>query len=184
MGKWQKYWSNKGHLTKPRVENFQCFDCSDCYDKGNALLIEGKEISIQGCRLQFSIPQVSVLYPDKNTAFKYEIPVVTTKCNYGGNRHWFLCPIPKCNRRSKKLYFHSTGIFACRKCFKLAYTSQNRSKLDRIIDKKWNLIHRLGSSSSIPIRPKKMHHTTFDKIQNEIERLDTLATFGIAAVCR
>ena len=62
----------------------------------------------------------------------------------------------------------------------LAYTSQNRSKLDRIIDKKWDLIDKLGGNSDdITQKPLGMHHKTFWRMQEEIWRLNELAEQGI-----
>lgn len=73
------------------------------------------------------------------------------------------------------------GIFICRKCLNLAYYTQNRSKLDRIIDKKWNLIRKCrGDSEWTQQKPKGMHQKTFDRIQDEICRLDELTTQNIA----
>ena len=60
----------------------------------------------------------------------------------------------------RKLYLTRQGYFFCRKCLDLAYVTQNRSRLDRIIDKKWELIHKLGGESSFVSdsqKPKGMH---------------------------
>jgi len=57
----------------------------------------------------------------------YNISLVTTPCNYGGKRYWFVCPLCKkeycCRRRVGVLY--SIGKwFGCRHCGKIAYQSQ------------------------------------------------------------
>jgi hypothetical protein len=176
MGRWWNYWRNKGHCTKKRVESYQYLDCSWCYDKGNIPLVEGAEIAFCGCKLTFSSSYILASPPYEYTHCRYKIPVVATECNYGSKRHWFLCPLPTCHRRRKKLYFHPLGFFACRKCLKLAYVSQNRNSLDRIIDKKWHLIRKLGGDSDIIAqKPKRMHCETFNRIQEEIWRLNELA---------
>lgn len=62
--------------------------------------------------------------------FDYKIPLTTTPCNFGGNRHWFICPWYKmgvyCGRRVGVLYL-SGGYFACRHCNELTYESCNRT---------------------------------------------------------
>lgn len=63
----------------------------------------------------------------------------------------------------------------------IAYRTQNRCSLDRTIDKKWDLIEKFGGDSVYSmVKPPKMHKKTFAKIQKEVNRLDSLATLGIA----
>jgi hypothetical protein len=48
------------------------------------------------------------------------IGLTTTKCNYGGERVWFLCPT--CNKRVGTLYRKPlSDIFLCRHCLDLTY---------------------------------------------------------------
>ncbi len=47
-------------------------------------------------------------------------------CGYGGFRYWFLCPA--CEKRYRILYMKDGLI--CRKCGKLTYASQQRTKTD------------------------------------------------------
>lgn len=59
----------------------------------------------------------------------FKIPLVTTRCNYGGERYWFLCPLSKngvyCGRRVGVLF--SVGKwYGCRHCGEIAYSSQMR----------------------------------------------------------
>lgn len=62
--------------------------------------------------------------------FDYKIPLVTTSCNYGGARFWFICPWYKsgvyCGRRVGVLY-KDGDYFACRHCYNLTYASRNLS---------------------------------------------------------
>jgi len=68
---------------------------------------------------------------DRNTGekkdFDYKIPLVTTPCQYGGKRYWFICPWSKngiyCGRRVGKLYKNG-DYFACRHCHNLTYDSR------------------------------------------------------------
>jgi len=153
MGKWWYYWRNKGHQTKSRVEHFRCLDCSECYDKRKYPFEEGEDVWFYGWHLNLFESHALATLSSQGKKSRYLIPVVATNCHYGGQRHWFLCPHPSCKRRSKKLYLCSGGgLFLCRKCLKLAYTTQNRSEADRIIDKKWHLIRKYGGDSEWTIQ--------------------------------
>jgi hypothetical protein len=55
------------------------------------------------------------------------ITLVTTPCNFGGNRKWFKCP--ECFQKALVLY--GGTFFRCRKCHGLIHPSVNESKLDR-----------------------------------------------------
>ena len=61
-----------------------------------------------------------------------------TPCHYGGERLWFLCP--RCNRRVGVLCAYDVH-FLCRHCYQLPYSSQQESRIDRIISQK----HKLGA---------------------------------------
>lgn len=181
MGKWRRYWQKKGHQTKNRVEHFRSLDCSQLYDNRTYSLQEGEDAWFHGWHLNLFNSHTLATLSHERQETRYPIPVVTTHCNYGGQRHWFLCPFPSCQRRSKKLYFCNQGLFLCRKCLHLAYTTQNRSEADRIIDKKWHLIRKYGGDSEWTMKkPKGMHQKTFDQIRNEVCRLDEMATLKIA----
>jgi hypothetical protein len=63
----------------------------------------------------------------------YPVSMVTTPCQFGGSRWWWLCPAA--GRRVGKLYlpnggarFLSRGLGA----YHLAYTSQRRGRVDRL----------------------------------------------------
>jgi hypothetical protein len=62
---------------------------------------------------------------------RYKIPLVTTSCNYGGKRYWFLCNLYKsrqyCGRRVGVIYSISKW-FGCRYCAEVAYEAQFGSK--------------------------------------------------------
>jgi hypothetical protein len=179
MSRWWCYWRKKGHMPKRIVESYHSIDSSKLY-----AFKEGEELTVHGCKIKL-FSSYSLFSLPSESEYRYRISAVTTPCNYGGHRHWFLCPIPKCKRRSKKIYLFSEGVFICRKCLKLAYSTQNRSKLDRIIDKKWALIRKLGADSDCILdnqKPKGMHWNTFEKIRSEIASLDEQAVFGIATM--
>ena len=66
----------------------------------------------------------------------YPVDLVSTPCNYGGRRWWFICTASKngvyCGRRVGKLCLGSGGkYFACRHCYNLTYEScKDSHKLD------------------------------------------------------
>ncbi|NDK09558.1 hypothetical protein GW846_02165 [Candidatus Gracilibacteria bacterium] len=59
-------------------------------------------------------------------SFDYKISLVSTLCNYGGVRWWFLCPCKE--NRCSILYLQGNGIFASRKTLNLCYDDQKKSK--------------------------------------------------------
>lgn len=74
-------------------------------------------------RLNYTITRRSS--GEKND-FDYNVLIVTTPCNFGGKRYWFICPASGCGRRVAKLY-QGQDIFACRHCYNLTYTSRNEN---------------------------------------------------------
>lgn len=119
----------------------------------------------QYLRIQYS-------FTDSGQEFDYKIKLSTSKPHYGGKRYWFLCPVT--SKRVSKLYLiPSDGRFLSRHVYKINYASQMRGYIDRQIDKKWKILRKTDGSNH-PIRPKGMHHNTFDKILDkywEQERL-------------
>lgn len=61
----------------------------------------------------------------------YKARIVSTACNYGGKRWWFICPLVvngiPCNRRVGVLYLAGGKYFGCRHCYNLTYTSCKES---------------------------------------------------------
>jgi hypothetical protein len=77
---------------------------------------------------------------DDKTDFDYTIPLVSTPCNYGGIRYWFICPLEAngrpCNRRVAKLFLPPGGrYFGCRHCYNLTYKCQkeHNKKVDFLL---------------------------------------------------
>lgn len=73
-------------------------------------------------------------YDGEKNDINYKVKVVTTKCNYGGERFWFICPLQKkgipCGRRIRVLY-QGQDYFGCRHCYDLTYKSRNQTKTYR-----------------------------------------------------
>jgi len=63
----------------------------------------------------------------------YKISVVSTPCNYGGERWWYICPLTvngrNCRRRCRIIYMPpGEEYFGCRKCYELSYESRQRHR--------------------------------------------------------
>lgn len=108
------------------------------------------------------------------------VPVVWTRCNYGGRRAWWLCP--GCARRVAILYL-AGHVFACRHCYRLCYGSQLEKQNDRWLRAAWKIRRRLGQRGGghfdpMPEKPKRMHWETYARLClrcEEIEALDLMA---------
>jgi hypothetical protein len=112
------------------------------------------------------------------------VPILRTACHLGGQRAWFRCTVhfggKHCGRRAAILY--SAGdLFACRRCYGLAYMSQRESRTSRSISRAQKIRTLLGSSpnlsGSFPPKPPRMHWRTYDRLRTRGEAADELA-FG------
>ena len=82
---------------------------------------------IGGGYARFNYTQTSSFSGEK-TDLDYQVQLVTTPCNFGGKRYWFICPLvvnwQACNRRVSKLYLPpGARYFGCRTCHNLTYRS-------------------------------------------------------------
>jgi hypothetical protein len=114
------------------------------------------------------------------------VGVVWTPCRFGGERPWLVCSVASngvyCGRRVIKLY--SAGrLFACRHCYRLAYTSQQESAHQRGLSKSQKIRMRLGGSASMldefPEKPKGMHWRTFDRLCRKHDEAEERSTVGL-----
>lgn len=101
-----------------------------------------------------------------------KINIQRTKCNFGGERLWFLCPI--CERKFAKLY--NTGLkFYCRRCLDLVYKTQSLSSMRRKRMKAEKIREKLknykGISSYI-FKPNGMHSSKYERLYREVIRLE------------
>jgi len=101
------------------------------------------------------------------------IPVVWTRCHFGGGRPWFKCM--RCNRRVGKLY-NSGASLNCRECMDLRYASQRRGAKSRRYLQALKLRLRLNGIASLtepfPKRPKRMHRKTYRRLCERAELLE------------
>ncbi len=104
---------------------------------------------------------------------QYHVRIVRTPCNLGGRRAWFICPAVGCGRRVAILY--GGGIFACRRCYQLAYASSREDAGDRATRRADRLRARLGWEPGILNgeggKPKWMRWRTFERLAAEHDQL-------------
>jgi hypothetical protein len=117
-------------------------------------------------------------YDEEPRHLDYPVAIVRTPCHYGGMRPWFRCP--RCQSRRAVLYgIAGDGRFGCRYCMRLAYSSEAESVGDRITRRLHKLEARIGEDGE---KPKWMRLKTFDRICDELQRLDN--QWGVAVLGR
>lgn len=110
-------------------------------------------------------------YNYRGKSYSYNITLSRTACNYGGYRHWFLCP--SCSKRTSVLYCVHT--YVCRHCTGANYGSQLKQPIDRLFSRVEAIRSRLGWQAGIAHgnqgRPKHMHFTTYYRLVTEHDNL-------------
>jgi len=86
----------------------------------------------------------------KEAHFDYKVDLVTTPCNLGGVRWWFICPLSRngvyCGRRVGVLYrAPRADYYGCRHCYDLSYESRNGCRHGRLayLSHCWTLSARI-----------------------------------------
>ena len=90
------------------------------------------------------------------------VTLAWTPCHYGGERPWFRCP--GCQRRVAVLC-GDDRLFLCRHCYRLPYTSQYETRLDRLYRKLRKLRDRVGEQYAR--KPKGMHRRTWERLRDQ-----------------
>lgn len=115
---------------------------------------------------------IKVSYEHRGKSYSYDIRLSRTACNYGGHRHWWLCP--SCTKRTSVLY--CAGLYACRHCIGGKYGSQLEQPIDNLFRRLNAIRTRLGWQDGIihgiGERPKGMHQRTFNRILLEYQQLE------------
>jgi hypothetical protein len=103
------------------------------------------------------------------------------ECHHGGKRPYFLCPASvngrACGRRVVKLYLGGR-YFLCRRCQRLAYSSQSETQMQRAMRKadKIRTFLSKGSDAGIwEVKPKGMHWKTYWRHVEAMETADAEA---------
>ncbi len=142
------------------------------------------KISISQYRKQLTTSLTSHItldYSHRDKPYRYDVGITTTKCNYGGYRHWWHCP--QCSKRVGVLY--CAGLYVCRHCISENYETQLMQPLDKLFRKVEKIRHRLGWQAGIANkhgnRPKGMHRKTYDRL---VWEHDNLAKKIIGDTCK
>ncbi len=111
-----------------------------------------------------------------STLEEQRVPITWTACHLGGKRPWFVCSVYSngryCGRRAAVLY-GAGKLFACRRCYDLAYASQQETPMHRGIGQAQKIRMRLGGSANLcdpfPEKPKRMHWLTYLRLRARAE---------------
>ena len=113
---------------------------------------------------------------------QHPVRIVRTPCHLGGSRAWFICPAIRCGRRVAILY--CGGIFACRRCYQLAYASSREDAGDRATRRADRIRALLGWEPGIlngeGCKPKWMRWRTFDRLSAKHNQLVEQSMLGVA----
>jgi hypothetical protein len=120
----------------------------------------------------------------ESSDLEQRVPIEWSACYLGGQRPWFRCDAyigdRHCGRRVAILYGLGR-MFACRRCYGLAYASQQESPRFRNISRSRKIRMRLGGSANLgerfPAKPHGMHRSTYHRLRARGEAADRLA-FG------
>ena len=180
-------WNTK--RTKGFVEGYKSIDArSFTYNLMKKIPSQGMKSEAHGVEIMIFGDKLEVHYREGDKHIGYRIFFSLSDCNYGNQRYWFLCPALGCSKRVRKLFLVSgkDGLpqYICRHCLNLAFRSQNSTELDRVIDRKWDLVRKLGCDSFNIFnqdKPKGMHWKTFNRIREMVENLHEEADRKIGA---
>jgi hypothetical protein len=114
------------------------------------------------------------------------VPITWTACHLGGRRPWFVCSVYSggtyCGRRVAVLYC-AGELFACRRCYGLAYASQQEALHHRGLGKAQKIRMQLGGSANMfedfPDKPKGMQWRTYGRLRRAHDIAEERATIGL-----
>jgi hypothetical protein len=109
-------------------------------------------------------------------SIEQRVPITWTPCHLGGQRPWFVCSVYSasryCGRRVAVLY-NAGELFAYRRCYGLAYASQQETPRYRGVGRIQKIRMQLGGSASLidpfPEKPKGMHWRTFLRLRARVQ---------------
>ena len=100
------------------------------------------------------------------------VPITWTACHLGGRRVWFCCSAYFNNRywgRRVALLYGAGELFACPRCYGLAYASQQETPMYRGVGRAQKIRIRLGGSANLcepfPEKPKRMHWRKYIRLR-------------------
>jgi hypothetical protein len=143
-------WAREGILDGGRIGTWAWTDA----ETGELMASVGYESDSHAVTLTYSL---------SGQLMRQRVPTRRTTCNYGGTRAWFACP--RCSRQVAVLFLRNLG-FGCRKCNRIAYSSQSDDPMGRAWRRQTKIERRLGDDWE---RPKGMHRSTFDLLLEKLE---------------
>lgn len=134
---------------------------------------DGSDAQIRGqifynvCSIDSSCAQLRLVFRIGERVVTNAVAMEATSPNFGGRRWWFDCP--KTGRRSLKLYLPpGEASFACRKFYRLAYTSQRQSVFERALRRARKTRQKLGQRPSLldpfPPKPPRIWWKTYSRM--------------------
>jgi hypothetical protein len=99
------------------------------------------------------------------------------------HRPWFVCSVYTGNRycgRRVALLNGAGELFACRRCYGLAYARQHEAVHYRVVGKAQKIRMQLGGSPNMleefPDKPKGMHWRTYERLRRAYEIAEARST--------
>ncbi len=146
---------------------------------------DGKQTGCIDLRAEYGAVVLSYRYRGYGEdwqAVDQRVPLTWTPCRLGGRRPWVVCDVyaggVHCGRRAALLY-GAGRLFACRRCYGLAYACQNERPWDRALRRADKIRRKLGgepgTASLLPPRPRGMHRRTYERLTDEIFAAESLA---------
>jgi hypothetical protein len=178
--------SGSWHRFDKKTITDECLSIDVRYLHRNGLLQPGRSFSLRWSQAGNQIGSIGgVSHHDDRVTFFYRhrrgsggdwedvketVALEWTACNFGGERHWFVCPGADCGRRVAVLYGPGR-YFLCRRCYDLTYQSRRENKMYRALRRAQKIREHLGGSANMmepfPERPKGMHHDTYMRLFRE-----------------
>jgi len=99
----------------------------------------GKELASIGFTVDTrdpAAPFARLSYQTNGDPKDYRVRLESSRPPFGGLRWWWRCPVVTCGKRVLKLYLPpGSGVFACRSCHRLTYTSaqEHDSRVDALV---------------------------------------------------
>lgn len=136
--------------------------------------------------IQITVPCTSRIGARESWATRYWVPLTWTRCHFGGERPWFICPQNGCGRRVAILYVES--VLACRHCCSLIYPSRCEPPRDRAARRalrirqrlRWTADHSTGPCG----KPKGMHWRTYLRLHSAYTRWLCISITGQIDYCQ
>ena len=173
-------------MTRSACEAFRSFDVRRALREGTPLKVGAESVASltrgpETAGVIYIISEGDALVLIER-GFRQRVAISRTSCNFGGERAWAICP--RCSRRVAIL-FDRGGLFACRGCCGLTYSSQRETPKFRSIRKARKMRERFGGGENLiapfPDKPKKMHWRTYERLVCRYADAVARATGGVAS---